>query len=210
MKVILSRIRFSTRTSTRRDADTDSRVELWYFLPQFWFNDTVRGWPSRDIFHVWNLDSSRDDRELGQLDEFTFEIPDREDDSTAVLSSDGYFSRSGGRYFDSIEAVRRSPFYLRIVGSDLWQIRSYHLLGEFSSAESIGRPNHFPYYGWHTLASSNDILNLSTNKSEGSEWHEIQIDGALDLLAAARDGELIPRRVAAKKKLRKRSRQARK
>lgn len=192
MSVHLRGIRLYVTTKDEPDAGTDSGVELHYFTSTARLHgEELR---SREGWQVWNLNNPGNDRERGQTDLYEISLEDLSDVGKIV----GGLHIPPGVAFRNFAEVRLTPFYLRIKGDDWWKIESYMLYGWFQEVREPIPTGGIQDWGWLQMAERTRDVELSTDDSEGSRWHQICITGTLNALWAD-PPELEPATVVKKK-----------
>jgi hypothetical protein len=172
LSVHLQTIRLYTTTENLPHADTDTGIELWYFITTTRVvNGVVRvrhGWKS------WALDNPWDDRERGQTDMYEIDLADLSDVEQIWAGQ----PMPQGVPFHTLESVRLAPFYLKAMGRDWWLAGDHALYGRFVELIETA-PGGVVDLGWRHLAQPSHELAMSEDLTEGSGWHQIVINGTL-------------------------------
>lgn len=84
-----------------------------------------------------------------------------------------------GKYYDDWAKARKVRFALRIKGQDLWEIDSYCLLGYYKEFDYRQQTKQLVTWdrGWLLMAWHEADIEMSTDASEGTWWHEIILNG---------------------------------
>jgi hypothetical protein len=175
MSIHLQKMRLYATTKDQNNAGTDDGVDLWMYIdPHSLTTFPLQKPPERWLIQKLDHDNYND-RERGRTD--SYDVDFQGGDLGMALSGT---SVPRGIAFNDWVAARSFPIFLRMKGNDWWRIDSYSLLGYFQelsyvpgTIDSFKVINHY----WRLMAQQSEDIDMSTDPSEGTKWHHIQLNG---------------------------------
>ena len=172
MPVYLQRVRFTVHTKNQFLAGTNSPVKLGYEVEERHVHPKLA--PG---VHYETLDHPRhDDFQSGKADSYEISFG-----SGTLGTALGGHPIVAGLQFDSLEDARSLRLHLKIEGGDQWIFDRYAVGGFFVEVRPSSRgagPDEPVELGWVEMATHTGDVAMSTDRSEGVDEVEIELNGS--------------------------------